>query len=516
MTIKRTVDETANVTLLYTDASNTLTTTTSNAAVGFMPVIARKGEPNKLHKLNADNWEQAHGKPFHSREGVHAESLRHLADAVQGGTVYTIRVMPSDAKMPVLRIGAKDGSSNKPATTTISYGNEPVLQDSDVMAIYMIDGDNELERKVKIEAVDQDEYGKGFYAITLTETNEDSEVTVLERIIVSLNPNAKGVDNKPAFIEDKLIQVSKRLRAVVNMAKLSEFTALDETKFDGGTSGTYSGIGPAEYEKAIKLFKSQKARIDVVMAGGCYIDASLKSMKELADSFNVDFIYDVEPNLSFDDAAKRNVSLAMNSEYASAYHFPFKANDPFYGGHAVWGLSGFVFAALAKGVSLKAPTGGWHYTPAGEERATINRSGVVMLENAGELDEQAFVKARLNKLGVNTAGQWMIDDALTTRIKQDDLRFKNIATVSHKIGRDFVDIANKLKHSPDEETKTGLSRLLKRMFDGFVSSGCLVGDTPYSFSFKQIEKDLWQVEWEINVSGSMRRTVGKPALMATA
>lgn len=510
MVIKRTVDDTASVTLLYADASNTQTSTSSNSVVGFMPVIARKGEPNKVHKLNADNWMQAHGKPFHSREGIHAESLRHLADAVKGGTVYTVRVMPGDAKMPVLTV------SDKVTASAASYGAEPTLAEKDILAVYLIDGDNEHERKVQIEAVPEDEYGKGFYAITLTEINDDSQEIQLERIIVSLNPSAKGVDNLPAFIEDKLVQASQRLRAVVNMAKLPTFKSMTKTAFAGGTSGDYSKIGAADYDKAIKLFKSQKPRIDVVMAGGCYIDSVLKNLRDLADSFNVDLLYDVEPNLSFADAAKRNIALAMNSEYASGYHFPFKATDPFYGGHAVWGLSGFAFAALAKGVSLKSPTGGWHYTPAGEDRATIDRTGVKMLENTGELNEQAFVKARLNKLGVNTSGQWMIDDALTTRVKQDDLRFKNIATVSNKIGRDFVDIANQLKHSPDEETKDGLSRLLKRMFDGFVASECLVGDTPYTFSFEQLEKDLWEVEWEINVSGSARRTVGKPALMAMA
>ncbi|MGF1905274.1 hypothetical protein [Aliivibrio salmonicida] len=520
MSISRTIDETSKVTLLYTDASNTLSVGGGNSMSFTAVVISRKGKPGVVHKLNADNWELALGKPFHMREGIHAEGMRHLGEAVTGGVGSVVRVMPSNAAYPILTIGAESGGKNAVAKRTAAYGAEPVLTGDESIAIYMIDGDNENERSITIEAASTDEYGAGFYVLSLTETNKDGVVTELESHVVSLEIGAVGVNNQTAFIEDKLVAVSPRLRAITDVSKLNTFTAIDEATFEGGTSGDYSTITADDYKAAIALIKAEKVKFQAVISAGCYDDAVLKELKALADSNNVSLYYDVEPNLSFAQAVTRQVSLTMNSEFACAYHFPYLASDPYYGGQALWGLSGFVFAAKAKGVSLKAPTGGWHYTPAGESRATIStRSNMVLHANAGECDEVAFVNARLNKLGLNSAGQVMIDDALTTRARKDDLRFENTASVSNAIGRDFVELATTLKHSPDDDTLKGLNKGLTRIFDGYVSSGCLVppsdpvnGASPYTFEIKQVESDLWEVSWSISVSGSARRFVGKPKL----
>lgn len=517
--ISRTIDDTSKVTLLYTDASNTLSVGGGNSMTFAAFVISRKGQPGKVHKLNKDNWEDALGKPYHMSEGIHAETLRHVGEAVNGGLGYVVRVMPSSAVYPIIKIGALAEGKNTVTKSTLQYGTEPSLTAAESIAIYMIDGDNENTRSVTIDAASTDEYGSGFYELTLFETDKDNNKKTLESHIISLEIGAVGVNNNSAFIEDKLVAASLRLRAITDISKLNTFTSIDEAVFEGGSSGDNSLITADDYKAAISLLKAEKVKPQALISAGCYIDGVLQELKLLADGYNVSLYYDVEPNLSFEQAATRQVALAMNSEFANAYHCPYLATDPYYGGQALWGLSGFVFAAKAKGVSLKAPTGGWHYTPAGEERATISRSNMVLHSNAGECDEVAFVNARLNKLGLNSAGQVMIDDALTTRVRKDDLRFDNIASVSNAIGRDFVELATALKHLPDDETLKALDKGLTKLFDGYVSSGCLVkprdpanGEEPYTFSIKQTESDLWEVSWSISVSGSACRFIGKPKL----
>lgn len=516
---KRTVDDTASITLGYTDASASLASTASNGMEFAALVVSRKGEPNKVLSVNADNWQSVLGKPFHMREGIHAESLRHINEAVEKGVGKVVRVMPSDAKYPIITIGPVNGAQNSAAASIASYGTEPTLSEEDIAAVYLIDGDNELQRHITIEPASTDEYGLGFFELSLIETTANSDEIVLEQHVIAFHVDAIGVDNKTAFIEDKLAMKSKRMRSITNVSKLNGFQNIKRASFTGGTSGTYSSIGTDEYRAALSLFTAERTKFEAVIAAGCYDDAILGELKKLADKNNVSLYYDVEPNLSFEQAEERNKSLALNSQFAQGYHFPYRANDPFYGGTSLYGLSGFVFAAKAKGVSLTSPTGGWHFTPAGEERATITRPGLTLNTNAGECDEVAFVKARLNKLGLNSSGQLMIDDALTTRSRKDDLRFDNIVSVDNAIGRAYVLLCASLKHSPDGITLDGLTKGMGKIFDGFVSSGGLVkprnpedGESPYQFTVQQIESDLWEISWSIQISGSSRRFIGKPRL----
>lgn len=515
----RTVDDTSNITLNYTDASATLASNASNSMTFAALVVSRKGEPNKVLSVNSENWQNVLGKPFHMREGIHAESLRHVNEAVERGVGKVVRVMPSDAKYPIITIGPVNGAQNAATASAAAYGTEPTLSEEDIAAIYLIDGDNELPRHITIEPASTDEYGLGFFELTLLETSAAGDDVVLEKHVVAFNIDAIGVDNKTAFIEDKLVAQSKRIRSLTNISKLSGFQNIKKASFTGGTSGTYSSIGTDEYRAAMSLFTAERTKFEAIIAAGCYDDAILVELKKLADKNNVSLYYDVEPNLSYEQAQERNKSLAMNSQFAQGYHLPYRANDPFYGGTSLYGLSGFVFAAKAKGVSLKSPTGGWHITPAGEDHATITRPGLTLNTNAGECDEQAFVNARLNKLGLNSLGQLMIDDALTTRARKDDLRFDNIVSVDNAIGRDYVALCASLKHSPDGITLKGLKKGMKKIFEGYVASGCLVkprnpanGESPYKFNIRQLESDLWEISWSMQISGSSRRFIGKPRL----
>ncbi|QUM78794.1 hypothetical protein HWV00_21205 (plasmid) [Moritella sp. 24] len=518
--ITRTVSDVSDVTLNYTDVGNTLSVGAGNAMSFVALVISSKGQPGKVLPVNDTNWQKTLGKPFHFRAGSHAESLRHISEAVVGGTGYVVRVMPDDARCPVLTIGAVSGDSNTVTASAAAYGAEPTLSDGSLAAIYLIDGDNELPRSIEIVAADAGEYGANFFILTLTELQASGDTLTLDTQVISFDVNAVDGDNKTAFIEDALSQNSTYMRAVADVSQTIEFKAIAKTAFTGGTSGTYSDITTAHYQKALDLIISENPSFEAVIAAGCYDDTILDGLTKLADSNNVSFYYDIEPNLSFAQAVTRQRDLAIGSHFAQAYHLPYSAIDPFYKSRANWGLSGFVFASKAKGVMSKSPTGGWHLTPAGETRATLSRKSAEINPNAGIPDYEAFVTVRLNKMGKNSAGQLMIDDALTCRTRKDALRFENQVSVDLAIGRAYVALANSLKHEPDGVTLKGLTSGMATICDGFVASECLVkprdpndGDSPYIIRVEQLESDLWKVSWDICISGSARRFIGQPRLL---
>lgn len=518
--IRRSISDVAEVSLGITDASASLSVGGGSAMAFAALTISRKGMPNTVLKVNANNLLNVLGKPFHPREGSHAESLRHISDATKGGDGHVVRVMPSNALYPVLTVGAATVNVNEVVAQTLAYGIEPTLTGDELLAIYLIDGDNELTRKITLTTADAAENGAGFYELTLNEVQADSSIKVLETTIVSLDINATDENGNSAFIEDKLSTESAYLRAISDVSKLNNFEAINETAFAGGTSGDVSTITTADYQKALAILIAEEPEFQGVIAAGCYDDTMLGELNTLAYNNNVSFYYDIEPNLSFVKAIDRQRSLAMNSHFAQAYHLPYTATDHFYAGKSMCGISGFVFAAKAKGVATKSPTGGWHLTPAGESRATITRKGLQLNANAGTPDYADFVKVRLNRLGKNSAGQLMIDDALTTRARKDQLRFDNIVSVDNAIGRDWIKLGKSLKHEPDGVTRKGLNDGMTRILDGYVSSDCLViprdpsdGESPYKFVIEQIESDLWKVTWDICISGSARRLIGQPRLL---
>jgi hypothetical protein len=518
--INRKVSEVSQITLGYTDPGSTLTIAGGNSMAFAALVIARKGQPGKVLSVTSNNWKTTLGKPYHPREGFYSEPLRHIADAVKGGPGSVVRVMPADAQYPVLTVGAFETDNNTVVDSALNYGSDITLAGTDLFAVYMIDGDNELVRSLDIVVADTAEYGEDFFELTLTEKQADDSIRILETQVFSFDLDAMGVDNLPAFLEDKLENNSTRLRAITNPALLSQFQSMEKIAFAGGTSGDASTISTDEYTEALNVLRAEDPAYQAIIAAGCYDDTTLINLEELADNKNIEFFYDIEPNLPFAGAVDRQIALALNSRFAAAYHCPLSAIDSFYNTRSVWGLSGFVFAAKAAAVATKSPTGGWHLTPAGESRATLNRSNLQLNANAGVVDELTFVNARVNKLGKNSAGQWMIDDSLTTRLRKDYLRFENVVAVDCAIGRDYVALARAIKHEPDGVTLAGLTDGMIRILDGYVSSECLVpprdpdeGENPYVIYVEQLEIDLWEVRWDICVAGSARRIIGQARLL---
>ncbi len=229
----------------------------------------------------------------------------------------------------------------------------------------------------------------------------------------------------------------------------------------------------------------------------------------------------VDPTVA-QQALAASKSMAINNNNLSLYHFPYSAKDPYSGGRAIWGISGVAFVAKASGVAkATGAVGGWHYSPAGEERGIIDRREVQLLPGAGEPDEKAMYKARINKIGLSTTGKLMIDDALTCRQSEDYLRFQHVSSTMNAISRQFYQLANQLKHSPDGLTYDGLERGMTEILSGYVSADALVkprnpdedGENPYTLTVAQREIDSWEVQWGCCVTGTSRRILGSPSLI---
>ncbi|EHP7584370.1 TPA: hypothetical protein LR157_004591, partial [Escherichia coli] len=205
----------------------------------------------------------------------------------------------------------------------------------------------------------------------------------------------------------------------------------------------------------------------------------------------------------------------------AVYHFPFSCKDKWTQSRVVFGLSGAAYAAKARGVKKNSDVGGWHYSPAGEERAVIARASIQPLYPEDTPDEEAMVKGRLNKVSVGTSGQMIIDDALTCCTQDNYLHFQHVPSLMNAISRFFVQLARQMKHSPDGITAAGLTKGMTKLLDRFVASGALVaprdpdadGTEPYVLKVTQAEFDKWEVVWACCPTGVARRIQGVPLLI---
>ncbi|EKO3439467.1 hypothetical protein NTE19_003359 [Vibrio fluvialis] len=536
MLIPKTLSQVSKISTLATDASATVSVAGGNTMVWAGVGAAKRGKPFTI--INVDeNYETQLGTAYHMSEGPEAEVLRHVRDAVVGGNGKFVRVLPSTARYPLVTLRTITDPANVSPTantagtvvaiadsalelvkTALPYGVD-VIQDEDIdlLTLYLEDGDNELERMFSLTKADETEYGADFYELTLFEKDTAGVISELESHIVSMNLTATNNQGYPAFIQDVLERDSKRIKPVVNQGLLDGMEEVEAVTFVGGTSGKLSDLVSDDYLDAIKVLRREDPDYEAVCALGIYDDFALQALAALAEDARVSLYYDIEPNLSYEDALQRQTDLGISTHFASCYHIPYSAKDPFYGSRANWGLSGFVFAAKAAGVASKGPTGGWHIVPAGMDRATISRSTLRLNANAGDRDEEAMVKKRINKLGFNSQGQLMIDDCLTCRAKNDYLRFENQTAVDNAIQRDWYRLALQFKHEPDDVVRDGLTNGMNRLLRGYEIVGGLVPSLDdgrvYEFRLTKAETDLWVGEWDISISGVMRRATGQCKLL---
>lgn len=142
-----------------------------------------------------------------------------------------------------------------------------------------------------------------------------------------------------------------------------------------------------------------------VLGLGCYDNAAITALGNICSDRLIDGFFDVKPTLTYTEAisAVDDTGL-LGTDYVSCavYHFPFSCKDKWTQSRVIFGLSGAAYAAIARGVKKNSDVGGWHYSPAGEERAVIARASLQPLYPEDTPDEEAMVKGRLNKVSVGT------------------------------------------------------------------------------------------------------------------
>lgn len=519
------VSQVAQVAIQAINASATISAGGTGGLSTFCGVVVSEyGKPFELLRVTKENWKRVLGTPYHPSAGVIADPLRQLADAVNGGDGYVVRVVAKEARLPVVTVGWKTTEGNGQvvgATSSSQAFDTPIsLGKLDLFAIYPKDG-NVSVRSVDIQPMANK---KGSFTLTLTATDKFGVEYVAEEHEVSFDMDATDDMGAPTHIESRLQSRSSALAVVVAPeADFSAFIGVKKFKLEGGTLGDQTKISADQYSKAIGVLRSAMVGFTAVLGLGVYDQAVIGELGKLAESRRIDAFADIPPSKTYTEALAFMKSMNTNNHRLCMYHFPYSAKDPhFNGARAVWGLSGVAFTAKAAGVAMATGTvGGWHYSPAGQDRAIIERRELQALPGIGEPDEQAMYKARINKVGVATSGQLMIDDAITCRPSEDYLRFQHVSSVMDAISRSFYDLARTLKHSPDGITREGLERGMKLRLDGFVTSGALVaprfpdedGESPYALQVKQVEFDQWEVSWACCVTGVARRILGTPALI---
>ncbi|WP_429169414.1 hypothetical protein [Aeromonas hydrophila] len=534
------VSQVAQVAIQAINASATLSAGgTGGVSVFGGVVVSEYGQPFQLLRVTKDNWRQVLGAPYHPTFGVIADPLRQVYDAVQGGDGYVVRVVSEDAKYPVATVSNPAPSKSAKAVDAIpassggesdnrlvaavsaqSFGTPFKLDEKALFAIYPKDG-NVSARSVEIKPIAKK---PGSFTLTLTDEDKFGVEFVVEEHEISFDFDSTDDMGSPTYIESRLQSRSTALAVSINSgADFSGFAGVQKCKLVGGTLGDQSKISPAQYQKAFALIRGSLVGFTAMLGLGIYDADLIVEIGKLAEGRRIDAFADVPPSKSYAEALEFMSGMNINNHRLAMYHIPYSAKDPhFAGARAVWGLSGVAFAAKAKGVALSTGTvGGWHYSPAGQDRAIIDRREMQPLSGIGEPDEMAMYKARINKLGLATTGQLMIDDAITCRTSEDYLRFQHVSSVMDAISRSFYDLARELKHSPDGITRDGLERGMKLRLDGFVTATALVpprnpeedGEDPYVLQVKQVEIDLWEVSWACCVTGVSRRIVGKPALI---
>lgn len=524
-------------------------------------VVSNKGKPFEVLQVTDTNWLSVLGKPLHSSNGIYAESLRQLSEALKGGAGVVVRVVPESFRYPAITLNLYDPAPEpdqevnedhpsqvlpakkskaklKPmaaeeisylqpmaapsisiSTSAIANGSKVQVTNDTAIALWIVDGSESSNRSVSMVKADSAMYGAGMWQITLTESDSAGNESELESLIVSLDQDAVDDMGRPAFAETVLESRSQYLRAIVGK-RANEMTELAKTAFVGGVSGDLSTLSVTDYQKAIKILSSTVVNFTAVCSLGVYEDQALRDLATVCNNRRIGGFFDISPAMNYAEAIEQSTSLALNNERVSLFHFPYDFKDAYFGNRILCGLSGVAFTAKAKGVAKTYPVGGWHYTGAGEERAIIPRSAIRIVNGMDEPDYEAMYKARINKVSATSTGLMFIDDSLTTSVRENYLRFEQISSVADAISRDFYNLANGLKHNPDGVTFGGLVDGMTDILDGYVANGALVeprdpsdGKEPYQLFVEQTDIDAWKCRWSICVTGSGRRFIGEPVLI---
>ncbi len=363
------------------------------------------------------------------------------------------------------------------------------------------------------------------FTLNIYDKDESGDEYLLETYLVGILPTDKDDMGRPAFIEAVLEQNSDRFRCNID-EDLTWATIKDSLKYAGKTAfaGGSNGDDPEtdEWIAAWDLFRNETYQCNLMFAAGVYDEDVLANCIDIANERHCSFFFDVNPNLQSDQAIAWVKGMGVESRQAAAYYSPISANDRWYGGKTVWGVSGAAANACAKGdANMTGAIPGIHYAPAGIHRGKLERTGIKALYPEDVINRDDFYDARINPVVASEAsGGATIDDCLTIHYKQNYSRFIWVNRIANYIDHRFVEGAAYMKFEPDGLTRKGLTKLTKEILDQLVTSGALVtprdpadGKEPYKLQVVQEEIDLWLVTWDFCPTGAARRIAGQPRLI---
>ena len=507
------------------NADNTLTTGSDLAQSIWAGVgVFARGKPFEPLKVTKSTYLDVLGDPIKPAVGASFESIRHVYEAIQQTSGYVVRVVAADAKFPWIAFSLKSAAINMEYGASV-YGAAPELDSDQFLNIYIDDGDpcDTTTRAITFtKTTAKDGYDR--WKLKLTKTTAAGVTTTLETHTVSFAHDAVDDMGRPCYIETALQSRSSYLRAVCDATAASAVDFVDTAalQFTGGTNGSQNAITDAQYTTAVSALDNANVNFTAVLGLGCYSSVALQALADITSDRRIDGFFDVKPTLTYAEALTAAQDLELG-DYTSVciYHFPYTHKDHWTTGTVSVGLSGAAYAAKAIGVKKVTDVGGWHYSPAGQDRGTINRSQVKIITGSGTPDYDAMYTARVNKLKTATNGNMMIDDAITTYSDENYLRFQHVGSTMNAISRYFNELGNTLKHQPDGITETNLKKEMTKILDRFVASGALVtprdpdsdGTSPYILKITQVEFDYWKIEWACCLTGTARRLLGVPSLI---
>lgn len=578
--MKDSITNAAEITILP-PIDNNYKTGGGDISVGGCLLLSRKGRPFTPQPVygGTTDIEDIFGKPFYkSVPGM--EGLRHLHDAVQECSyVNAVRVVDTlTYRFPSLTFLVFNGAAriwtegenyvmgdvvehkgkkylcayantstnaNAPDIPEQSdwleftgganagahrYNEEVVAGDGAFMVIYPIDGDDSRNRVIRILDVDKD---KKRFTVAIYDKDELGEEYLLESHNVGVDKGDTDDMGLSAYIKAVFDRQSTRFRVDymegttwedIEAALLADETTRTlsrDFKFEGGTAGDMPDT--SDWNSAVDIFRDEKIACNLLFAAGVYEQDVIVSLADVADGRHISFFYDIPPGLKSAEAIEWDQDMGLTSRHARAYYSPYSANDPWYGGKCVWGVSGAMAAAKARcnKIVTAGSTPGVHYAPAGESRFYLSRTGLASLFPGDRINRDSLYDARINPIVPITSGGCGADDDMTHWFKTNYLRFGWINDVLDYIDHRFYEGAQQVKFEPDGLTRESLMDMTTVILDDLVTSGALVapreperdGTNPYIVTVQQLEIDLWKVTWEVCITGAARRIVGQPKLI---
>ncbi len=405
-----------------------------------------------------------------------------------------------------------------------SYGEALPALGGAMMIVKPKDGDPSVNRSICFENIDTENER---FDIVFYDKDSLGQTYKLESLTVS--PNVDAVDDMgvTAYVESVFEIYSEYFECDWNEdagfdSVLATITGLSKFGFSF-TGGTNGGEPTTEnWKSAWKLLKNEQVETTMLFAAGNYDSTVLQEIADIADFKHCASFADVPGYLPESSALEWVTAAGIKSRHMRMYYSPYSATDEWRGGKTVWGVSGAAAAAKANGnANYSGATPGVHYAPAGPKRATLSRTGIKTLFPEQIIDRDDFYDARINPVVANSSGGASIDDDLTLHYQQNYSRFGWVNDILDYIDHRFVEAASYAKFEPDGLTYEILTDLVTEILDSLVTSGALVtprepdrdGTSPYVLTIKQLEIDLWHVQWDICPSGAARRIAGQPVLV---